>query len=189
VIPDASEELVMRPIPIPSLSDGQVSLRPWRSEDVPAMLSAFADPVFDHFSDWAPQTDVDALAHLARQDDRRRRGEAIDLAITSLGEPGAALGGVSLNDIDLREHSRASIGYWLGPEGRGRGLATRSVMLLASWAFAELGLSRLELTCAPENLASQRVAERCGFQREGLLRSHMAFKGGRRDSLVYSLLP
>ncbi len=64
-----------------------------------------------------------------------------------------------------------------------------AVRLLARWAFAELGLARLELTCGPDNEASQHVAERCGFSREGLLRSHVPFKGARRDSVIYSLLP
>ena len=45
------------------------------------------------------------------------------------------------------------------------------------------------LTCSPGNEASQRVAERCGLSREGLLRSHVPFKGARRDSVIYSLLP
>jgi hypothetical protein len=55
--------------------------------------------------------------------------------------------------------------------------------------FAELGLARLELTCGPDNEASQHVAGRCGFSREGLLRSHVPFQGARRDSVIYSLLP
>ena len=41
----------------------------------------------------------------------------------------------------------------------------------------------------PDNEASQRVAARCGFVREGVLRSHIAFKGGRRDTVVFSVLP
>ena len=68
-------------------------------------------------------------------------------------------------------------------------MATRAVRLLARWAFADLGIARLSLTCGPGNAASQRVAERCGFVREGVLRSHMAFKGGRRDTVVFWLLP
>jgi RimJ/RimL family protein N-acetyltransferase len=43
--------------------------------------------------------------------------------------------------------------------------------------------------CGPDNAASQRVAERCGFIREGVLRSHLPFKGGRRDTVLFSLLP
>ncbi len=52
-----------------------------------------------------------------------------------------------------------------------------------------MGLGRLELTCGPDNHASQGVADRCGFTREGVLRSHTPFKGGRRDTVVFGLLP
>jgi RimJ/RimL family protein N-acetyltransferase len=51
---------------------------------------------------------------------------------------------------------RASIGYWLVPAARGRGIATRAVRLLASWAFDELSIERLTLTCGPDNHASLR---------------------------------
>ena len=88
-----------------------------------------------------------------------------------------------------RDRGCAAIGYWLASEARDRGAATQAVRLLARWAFAELGLARLELTCGPQNEASQRVAERCGFTREGLLRSHVPFKGALRESVIYSLLP
>jgi RimJ/RimL family protein N-acetyltransferase len=98
------------------------------------------------------------------------------------------LGGASLHGVELPEQ-RAAVGYWLAAHARGRGVATHPTLLLARWGFERLGLERLELTCAPDNPASQRVAERCGFTREGLLRSHMRFKAGRRDTLVYSLLP
>jgi RimJ/RimL family protein N-acetyltransferase len=60
---------------------------------------------------------------------------------------------------------------------------------MAGWAFEELGIARVELTCGPDNEASQRVAVRCGFTREGVLRSHTPFKGGRRDTVIFSLLP
>ena len=85
--------------------------------------------------------------------------------------------------------ARAGIGFWLTPEARGCGAATHTVRLLAGWAFSLWGLQRIELTCGPDNDSSQRVAGRCGFVREGVLRSHLAFKGGRRDSVIFSLLP
>jgi hypothetical protein len=52
-----------------------------------------------------------------------------------------------------------------------------------------LAVHRLELTCAPDNVASRRVAERCGFTCEGVLRAHVPFRGRRRDTAMYSLLP
>ncbi|MEV4749529.1 GNAT family protein [Streptosporangium sp. NPDC049248] len=77
----------------------------------------------------------------------------------------------------------------MAPHARGRGVAIRTLRLLACWAFGHIHLARLELTCAPDNVASQRVATRCGFVREGVLRSHVRFKGGRRDSVMFSFLP
>lgn len=62
--------------------------------------------------------------------------------------------------------------------------------LLSRWALDELELKRLDLITDPDNLASQRVAEKVGFQREGVLRSHLLHSDGRlRDSVLFSLLP
>ena len=118
----------------------------------------------------------------------RLRGERVDLAFVEPSNDDVVLGGGSLFDVDW-DHGRAAVGYWLAPQARGRGVATRAVRLIASWAFEELRVARLELTCGPDNRASVRVAKRCGFTREGLLRSHRPFKGGRRDTVVFGLLP
>ena len=102
---------------------------------------------------------------------------------------GDALGLVWLRSAE-RDPGLASVGYWLSPEARGRGAATVAVQLAARWAFSELGVQRLELTTAPENVASQRVAERAGFTREGVLRRLLATKtDGRQDAVLFSLLP
>jgi ribosomal-protein-alanine N-acetyltransferase len=90
--------------------------------------------------------------------------------------------------IDVRLGEVGSIGYWVSPQSRGRGVATRALVLLSRWALRQ-GVARLELTTHPENVASQRVAEKAGFVREGVLRSHIRFREGRRDSVLYSLLP
>jgi len=99
------------------------------------------------------------------------------------------LGLVSLRFAE-RDPGLAAVGYWLCPKARGRGAATVAVQLIARWAFDELGVQRLELTTAPENVASQRVAERAGFTREGVLRGLVATKNnGRQDGVMFSLLP
>ena len=173
---------------VPSLADDAVLLRPWREADMPAQLKAFSDPFFQRFSDWAPQTEAEARAYLAGHEQARRRGEQIELALVEPHDEHVVLGGASLNNVNLPQ-GRAAIGYWLAPHARGRGVATHAVRLIAGWAFRDLQLARLDLNCGPDNLASQRVAERCGFTREGVLRSHIPFKGMRRDTVVFSLLP
>jgi RimJ/RimL family protein N-acetyltransferase len=176
--------------PTPPLADHSVVLRPWREADVPDIAMAFSDPLTQQFS-WTKVTgftEDDARDHVAGLEPARLRGQAVQFALVAPTNENDVLGSVSLYDIDLRQ-GRASTGYWLAPQARGRGVASNAVRLLTAWGFSELGLSRIELTCGPDNEASQRVATRCGFVREGVLRSHLAFKGGRRDTVVFSLLP
>lgn len=175
------------PFPSPPLGDDVVLLRPWLETDIAAQLTAFRDPFFQRFSDWAPQTEAEARRYLDEHEQARQRGKRIELALVEPNDHRVVLGGGSLNDVEL-EQGRAAVGYWLTPVARGRGVMTHAVRLIARWALGDLGLVRLELTCGPDNRASQRVAERVGFTREGLLRSHMPFKGGRRDTVVFSLL-
>jgi RimJ/RimL family protein N-acetyltransferase len=98
------------------------------------------------------------------------------------------LGSVGLTEIDWDEH-RANIGYWVARASRRRGVATRSVRLLARWAFEALPLERLGILVDRQNAASAGVAERAGFKRERLLRSYTIIKDTRRDMVSYSLLP
>jgi RimJ/RimL family protein N-acetyltransferase len=81
----------------------------------------------------------------------------------------------------------AETGYWLGPAARRHGYVTEAVRALAHYAFG-LGLHRLELLAAVGNVASQRVAERAGFTREGVLRKARPVPGGRSDMVLFSLL-
>jgi RimJ/RimL family protein N-acetyltransferase len=88
------------------------------------------------------------------------------------------------------ERYRGHIGYWVAEPARGRGVCTRALRLLATWALESLELQRVELITDPENAASQRVAEKVGFLREGVLRAHLRHPDGRRrDSVMFSLLP
>ena len=166
---------------MPVLADEVIQLRRWTRRDVAAMLAAFRDPWFERFNDWAPGTSAEAPVYLTTAEQDRQQGIRIELAIVATLQLDAVLGGASLHAVDA-DRGRAAVGYWLVPDARGRGVATRAVRLLARWAFNDLRLARLQLTCGPDKEASQRVAEHCGFRREGVLRSHQPFKGGRRDT-------
>ena len=178
--------------PEPPLTDGGVLLRPWRRADLPAICAACQDPAISRWSPAIPRPyrEQDARDWLDGLESVHRDGRALDLAVADAACDTRLLGAAGLGDIRLR-HGTAAVGYWLAPEARGHGYITRAVRLLARWGFEQLGLARLELLTTPDNLASQRVAGRCGFRREGHLRSHMVIRhnGERRDSLVYGLLP
>lgn len=157
---------------------------------MPAIVAACSDPLVSRFIPTipSPYTEVDARSWLEAQEPNRLAGHSLEMAIADAGTD-AVLGaiGTGFNSSALS----AYVGYWLAPEARGHGHATIALRLLCNWLFETFDLGRIALTTDPENLASQRVAQRCGFQQEGLLRSHLrrVDTGERRDSLAWSLLP
>lgn len=168
------------------LRDGDLMLRLWREEDAPAVAAACRDPEIPRWIPFVPipytEQDAREFVHACLEsDDTRHPFAVVD-----------ARGGALLGSIDLRVNAMRTghIGYWVAREARGRGICTRALRVLSSWALDELGLGRLELVTDPDNVASQRVAEKVGFRREAVLRSHLLYRdGGRRDSVMFSLLP
>ncbi|HEY7926667.1 MAG TPA: GNAT family protein [Candidatus Dormibacteraeota bacterium] len=69
----------------------------------------------------------------------------------------------------INAENEAEVGYWLLAQARGRGVARRAVRLLCTWSFEVCRLDRLQLTTLPGNVASEMVAQACGFHREGTL--------------------
>jgi RimJ/RimL family protein N-acetyltransferase len=162
------------------LRDADLLLRPFTLEDVPAISRACQDPEIQHWIPVIPRPYTD--------EDARTFVTAVDLghqfAITERGE---LIGSIGLR---VNQFATGHIGYWCAKEARGRGLTTRALRLVCGFGLGELGLGRLELITDPDNHASQRVAEKVGFRREAVLRSHLLHPDGRRrDSVMFSLLP
>jgi len=168
-------------VPDPPLSDGVVTLRLPDEQDLPAIERGIVDPQVVR---WVGPTEHSAREVLEHNRARWASGTGATFSICDPND--ACLGHVWLNVAD---GMRGSVGYWLLPEARGKGFATRSVRLISRWAFEVLGLARLSLTAEPSNERSLRVAQRSGFVQEGLLRSFTDIGGRRVDCLVFSLLP
>jgi RimJ/RimL family protein N-acetyltransferase len=115
------------------------------------------------------------------------RGEGTREAFAVVDDDASFLGLALAPTID-REARTAELGYVLAPAARGRGVATEALRQLTEWAFAELDLLRLELMISVENAASKRVAERCGYVREGVLRSLHLKQGIHEDTEIWSRL-
>ena len=156
-----------------------IALRAFTGADVPAIVEACQDPEIPRWTSIpSPYSEEDARRFLAGRPDSH------DFAVVDAGTD-ELLGAVG---FELVGDSRGHFGYWLKKEARGRGIASRALRLLARWAATEYGLARLQLVVEVRNIASIRVAERAGFEREGLLRSYLTIKGTRRDVYMYSLL-
>jgi ribosomal-protein-serine acetyltransferase len=172
-------------LPEPPLTDGVIALRAFARSDVPWIVEACQDPEIPRFTLVPhPYEESHASEWIAGQTDERASGEALALAIVDGDEP---LGSVGLLRIDWN-HLRGEIGYWIAPWGRGRGAATRAVRLLAAHGFAACGLQRIEIIPYTDNRASQRVAEKVGAEREGVMRGYFLARGERHDCVMYALL-
>jgi RimJ/RimL family protein N-acetyltransferase len=75
---------------------------------------------------------------------------------------------MTLAEIDFADGS-ATAGYWAAPWARNRGATTRALNLVCAWGFGSLGIDTVNLMTLPGNLASERVAEKAGFERVGTL--------------------
>jgi RimJ/RimL family protein N-acetyltransferase len=171
-----------------ALVDGPTALRPWRDEDLASIVAACQDP---EISRWtrvpSPYGEADARAYLFQRYGMLESGASAPFAIVSPADDTLLLGSIALMGVEW-EHARAEVGYWLAREARGHGHATRAVRLICAWGFSKLHLKRISLLAATGNPASQRVAERAGFQREALLRSYMLNHGERQDMVAFALL-
>ena len=177
--------------PDPPLSDGVVTLREWRHDDVPALVDCLdGDEEIARWLDMIPQPygDVEARLWVDQAGSYWREGTVAPFAVVGAAS-GDVLGGVGFRWIG-EEQGVGEVGYWMRKRERGRGLTTRSVNLISRWACVTLGCERLQLRAERQNMPSQRVAEKAGFQREGILRSvHYNARLNRRvDYVIYSLL-
>jgi len=102
-------------------------------------------------------------------------------------ETGVIVGGGTFHHLDAKR-SVIEIGYWLYPRARGRGVATKIARALAEYAFA-VGVQRVAALVEVGNASSERVLERAGFTREGVIRSLPNSEGQRVDKTIFSLLP
>lgn len=102
------------------------------------------------------------------------------------GGAGRLLGGTGLHRIDWAVR-RFEIGYWIRPDAAGQGHASEAVRLLTALAFGQLGARRVEIRSDSRNLKSRAVAERGGFELEGILRNNvLGVDGHPRDTCVYA---
>ncbi|HTR33739.1 MAG TPA: GNAT family protein [Gaiellaceae bacterium] len=168
-----------------TLSDGVVVLRELREDDRAVVLSTMRDPLVARWLNMPPEPGdaaFDSLLRVARAG--RASGERWDWAVTAAGDD-RALGSVVAS---RRHRDNVELAYLAGEGGRGRGLMTRAVRVACDALFAA-GFGRLEVRTHPDNLPSQRLAQRCGFHLEGRERQSIWLHGRREDALVWSLLP
>ena len=98
------------------------------------------------------------------------------------------IGGISLSNVRRGVTQSGSLGYWMGGPYQNKGYMSGAVKAVQHYAFSQLSLHRLEAASMPENMASIKVLEKCGFVKEGLARQYLRINGQWRDHFLYSFL-
>ncbi|AGF71209.1 hypothetical protein A605_00965 [Corynebacterium halotolerans YIM 70093 = DSM 44683] len=172
------------PLPVTVLEGGRIRLRPLREADADNLVATSTDPDTIRYSPLPDEYTRDtALDYIRGAQDASR---AMIWAIELLDEPDSLAGVIELRGV-YPHAGYVDVGYRTAPWARGRGAAKEALLLATRHAFTH-GCHRVELLAAVDNIASRRVAERCGFQFEGIARDREYLHGAYRDLAMYSLL-
>lgn len=181
VVPDTHELII---------SDGVIGLRQFTSEDIPRLFTAIHESM-SNLSAWMvwahPDYSMeDTRAFVAKCGPGWEKGEQYSFAIVDVHD-GEFLGSVGLSAVN-RAHGFANLGYWVRAGKTRHGVASSATRMAARFSFQSLKLNRVELLVPTANAASQRVADKAGAKREGLLRKRLQLNGVAHDAFVYSFV-
>jgi RimJ/RimL family protein N-acetyltransferase len=169
------------------IAAGRLQLRPPSESEAADALAMLLDPDIARWNPGPDRPDLDEVrAWCRRGADWSNGAHATFSALDAT--TGRLLGNVSLHKIDHDQHD-AEIGYRVAPWARGQGVATAGVAAVARWAFAALGLVRIEAFHAVVNVGSCRVAEKAGFLWEGTMRQSFVYGDAlRHDEHLHARL-
>jgi RimJ/RimL family protein N-acetyltransferase len=181
---------VSTPIAATELSSARIVLRPYRIEDADTVFAAAIESV-DTVGRWMPwchasYTKAESVAWIEKSLAMWRSGEACEFAVFDAANQ--YIGGAGLNQFN-RVNNFANLGYWIRQSRQRQGLAAGVVAILAKFGFETLGLTRIELVVATENIPSRRVAEKAGAQFECVARNRLLIRSAPLAAAIYSFVP
>ncbi len=172
---------------VPVLDGDGIRLRPWRESDVPRIVEAGADV---RTQAWLgrmpdPYDESEARAWLEHQQENRATGESAGWAVA---DPADDIALASVSYFHYRPEVELEIGFWTHPDARGRGVMTRAMARVITYAFEDLGVRRVMAGAAVDNAASRHVIEANGLVAWGTERLGTTVRTGRADCVFYDVL-
>ncbi|WP_370879776.1 GNAT family N-acetyltransferase [Streptosporangium brasiliense] len=134
-------------------------LEPWGDEDAAWYAETVRDPEIQRFTTDSPTLDA---AQVQAAINRLRSADNEEGFLIRDAASGAPLGNIAL----AHNGQAGEVSYWLAPEARGQGAATRALVLFTAWIFKNTTLTELRLRAHQDNVASQKVALRAGYRRD-----------------------
>jgi ribosomal-protein-alanine N-acetyltransferase len=176
------------PTQIPTLRDGDISIRPIRLRDARALERELIENR-SWLRKWEATNPVgpmnfDVRASIRHLQSNARAGLGLPFVIEYRGE---LAGQLNVSSMSYGSVSMATIGYWVSERFAGLGLTPTAVALATDHCFFAVGLHRMEICIRPENGPSLRVVEKLGFRYEGLRRRFIHINGDWRDHFCFAL--
>jgi len=172
---------------LPELETARLRLRRFSPDDAADVFEYASDQETTRHVFWRPHASLhETMEFLNRQVQLARNGEVCSWAVEhkadrkTIGTCGFAWW--------RPDHGKAEIAYALSRKYWNQGLTTEAVNACIAWGFEKLELNRIEARCMPENIASERVMQKCGLRCEGTLRQTMMVKGQYIDLKMYAIL-
>lgn len=173
--------------PFPEIETDRLLLRRINNDDVNEVFELRSNPeTMKYIPRPLVKNNEDALAHIEMIDEKIETNIGINWAITLKGNP-KLLGIIGYYRMQP-ENYRAEIGYMLSPDFHGKGIIPEAVNILIKYGFEKLKLHSIEAVIDPENYASEKVLQKCGFVKEAHFKESEFWEGKFLDKVVYSLL-
>lgn len=173
--------------PFPVIESERLLLKRITNEDVKEVFELRSNPeTMKYIPRPLVKNDEEALAHIALLDENINNNTGINWGITIKGNP-KLLGIIGFYRMQP-ENYRSEIGYMLLPEFHGKGIVPEAVKRLIEYGFKDLKLHSIEAVIAPENIASEKVLQKCGFVKEAHFKESEFYNGKFLDKVIYSLL-
>jgi len=183
--------MIWWPTEVPTLTRGLITLRKPHLYDTQAVFDGCQDPLMPRFTAIsADYSMAHALDYVQRTDASVRTQRELPFVIEyGNGDDRTFAGTISFHSLSVK-NSVGELGYWMTASMRGKGIATTAARILTDYGFASIGFKRIEALVDIENVASAKLLESAGYDREGLLKNKVTRDDGRQvDMYLFAAVP
>lgn len=183
--------MIWWPSEVPTITRGLIALRKPHPDDTQAVFDGCQDPLIPRFTAIsADYSMAHALDFVQRTDASVRTQRELPFVIEfGNGDDKVFAGTISFHSVSVK-NSVGELGYWMTSSMRGKGIATTAARMLTDYGFTSIGFKRVEALVDIENIASAKLLESAGYQREGLLKNKVTRDDGRQvDMYLFAAVP
>jgi ribosomal-protein-alanine N-acetyltransferase len=172
----------------PTLYTERLILKEITKKDATVLFDMRRDPELMKYIDRPiPKSIEDIYSLIEKMDKMKTTGEGISWGIFKKESPDEKIGNIGFYRI-MAEHYRAEIGYMLKAEEHRKGILFEAIQEVIAYGYNQMNLHSIEANINPSNIASRKLLEKAGFEKEAYFKENYYFNGQFIDSEIYSLI-